>query len=188
MNLYAILGALILAGAALFGAERAGEHRGAALQSSIDQKALDKVHRDLEEQQAQAGKLMADAAARDAAEAQARAQLHQQQEISYANDRARTDAARRAGGDGRLRFSGTAVDSGGRPGRGNPMPAAGDAAGPTPTAAVELSAAASGALRDLMFECDQLADDYRALYRFNYPDWRPPIDPLAPTAASPPSS
>lgn len=39
-----------------------------------------------------------------------------------------------------------------------------------------------------MFECDQLADDYRALYRFNYPDWRPPADPLAPAAAPPPSS
>jgi hypothetical protein len=189
MNPYAIIIGILVFLGALVGAERFGEHRGIALQAQTDQTRFDKISRDLDAQKAQANKLMADAAARDAAAAAAAAQLHQQQEIAHENDQARTDAAhQRAIDAGRLRFAGTREDAGGGRSGGSAVPAPADAAGPAGAATVELSDEASGALRELTFECDRLADNYRAAYRFLYPSWRDPLTdppPTAPAAAEP---
>jgi hypothetical protein len=167
--------ALALAGA-LFGAERAGEHRGAAMQAQTDQKQIDKVNADLTVQKAQAGQLLAAAADRDRRDAASAASAHLQQEIQHENDQARTDVARQHLADvGRLRFDATVVDPGRGTGGGSPVPSGVDTASAAPATTVELSDETSRALGELVLEADQLADDYRECYRSWHPDWREPL-------------
>jgi hypothetical protein len=175
VNLYVILGAIVIMGAALFGAERAGESRGHALQAVTDQVQFDHVNAQLTAQKAQANALIQAAADQALAKQRADADLLRHQEHSYENDLAATDLVRRSAAAERLRVTVNVPDSGSRPGSGDSVRGEDATAGATRTETVELPAQVGQDLRDLVFDADQLADAYRKCYRAEYPDWNPSL-------------
>jgi hypothetical protein len=203
VNPYAIIAALVVAGLALFGADRHGQGVGRAEQAQTDQVKIDgkdaelrQVASDLAAEKAQASALLAAAARKALDDSQAAARLRQQQELDHANDQARTEAARRAFADAvdrrvrELAAGGQAAAvPAGRGSGGGPVPAAADATGPAGAPAVQLSVEGVRNLGTMFLDCDALADNYRIAYTALYPAWRPPlIPPDAPASSAAPAA
>lgn len=165
MNPYIIIGALILAAAALFGAYQKGHGSGVADQKVADQAQFDKINNDLTKQKASANALYQQAQADIIALLTQRDTLKLKLERDHANNEIATAALRDKLAGLSLRFSSTETARGG-PG-GKDASSSGDhPAGTEPAATIQLPEKITGDLRRLAFDADALNDDYRLCYDF----------------------
>lgn len=106
------------------------------------------------------------ATAKALAAERANADLKAQQEKDYAQHQAVTAALRRDLSTERLRFVAVAPSPGRGDGGGGTVPEAGNPASAAATAYVELPDSIAASLRQLAYEADQLADNYRLCYAY----------------------
>lgn len=173
---------LLLILAVLAGVAWGGSHIGRALQAQDDAPIIKRLHDDvaardaaITRQKLDAAGLMQQLQAAVIAKQQADAALHQLQETYREADRQRTADARRRLADDRLRIT-VPIEAGGCGGGGaGAVPGTADAAGAPRTETVDLPGPVARDLRQLVLDADELADDYRACYRFVHPDWHDPL-------------
>lgn len=174
-----------IAGGSYFGGLKIGETVGAKHQQDADAPVIKDLRdavaaRDtaITNQKLEAARVLEERDAALLAQKDAEARLHHEQEAAREADRRRTDDARRVLADQQLRIdvplSSIAGCRSGGPGA---VPDAADAAGAAGTASVQLPEPAGRDLRQLVLEADQLADAYRACYRFVFPNGDNPVSP-----------
>lgn len=165
MNPYSIIAALLIAMGLWFGGEYRGHSTGVAEQKVADQIQFDKINAGLTKQKTDAATLYQNVQASIIALQTERDTFKTQLGEQHAKDQAATDAARSRYSNLKLRFRATQGErcggssSGSVPGSTNPT-------GATGAKTVELPTAVTSNLRQLAFDADQLADNYRLCYNF----------------------
>lgn len=165
MNPYIIIGALILAAAALFGAYQKGYSGGIAEQKIADQAQFDKINAALTKQKAEAATIYQDAQADIIALQIQRDAFKIKLERDHANNEIATAALRDKLAGLSLRFSALKATGGGT-GGGNATSSGDHPAGTAGTTIIQLPEKIAGDLRRLAYDADELNDDYRLAYDF----------------------
>ena len=159
MNRYLIIGALLAALAAWFSGTVHGHRAGVAEQKAADQILFDEINHKISTQKAEADAAWRAAQDRNLALVVERDRLKTQLEKRHARDAAATDALRDRYARLGLRYAAESAgsrcgsDGAAAPGTGTDQPAE--------PAVVELPGALTADLRQLAFDADRLADDYR---------------------------
>ena len=159
MNPYAILAGVILWLASLAGVGYWQHGAGDDARAKVDQVQFDKINVAIAENKAKANLIYQADLQTD------RDSFKTQLEKEHAANQAATAALHDKYFGVRLHFSATEV-AGSGDGSTSAVPSLADASRAAGTITVELSAAASSALRQLAYEADQLADNYRECYGF----------------------
>lgn len=164
-SLTTVVFALLLWIASAVGIGAWQHHQGELAQKADDQAQFDKINADIAKQKAEATEILARNTADNLKLMTERDQLKTDLEKAHAQHTADTNALRdRYAGVG-LRFKSTQT-AGCGDGGANQVPAAASAAGPAAPADVQLPDAIAGRLRQLTFDADTLADNYKTCYAY----------------------
>lgn len=165
LNPYIIIGTLIALAAAFFGGDHIGHGRGVNEQKVANQREFDRIEGERTKQKAEANALYRQAQADIIALQTERDKLKTELEKKREIDRKATD-------DDRAKFSGLGLrfqpaEDAGHRGDGICSKGSGtNAAGPADPATIELPASLTAELRQIAFDADKLADDYRECYGY----------------------
>ena len=165
MNLPVIMGIMLLWLASLIGVGHWQHGAGIDQQKAADQKQFDKINTDIAEQKAQAGRMLVSALEKIIALQIARDEFKNQLEADHVKRQEITNDLRNKHGGLGLHFNAPQAP-GCRLGGANPLPSAPNPTSAPATAVIELPAAITRDLRQLEFEADQLADNYRLCYDY----------------------
>ena len=165
MNPYVILTALLVWLGSLAGVGWWQHNAGRNAQIAADQLQFDRINAQINEQKTIANNTYRTAQATIIATLAERDKFKTQLEKDHAKNQAATDALRRKYADVGLRFP-AAQGSGCGAGSPSPLPAVAGAASIDAAAVCVVSDAVDAALKSIVFDADQLADEYQKCYGY----------------------
>lgn len=165
MNPYAIIAALVVAIGLWFGGDHVGHTRGINEQKVADQGKFDKVNADLTENKAEAAGILKTKNAEILALMIERETLKTTLEKDREKNRVATNALRDKYASIGLRIE-LGKDSGRWPGGGSASSTVVNSTGVDAAAILQLPDTVTGNLRQLVFDADNLADEYRKCYGY----------------------